>query len=46
MNQLSPRSSIRQRRREDLRRQLQQSVVTKWPDSSDEVLEEVDFALD
>lgn len=46
MNQLSPRSSIRQRRREDQRRQLQQTTVTKWPDSSDKVLEEVDFALD
>lgn len=46
MNQLSPRSAIRQRRRSDQRRQPEEQIVTQWPDEHDDFLQEVDFALD
>ena len=47
INQLSPRSTIRQRRREDQRRVASQGqAVTQWPDEHDDFLQEVDFALD
>lgn len=46
MNQLSPRSAIRQRRRDDQRRPPESQIVTQWPDEHDDFLQEVDFALD